>query len=197
MDEIKPIRYTPILWGIYAGVRPFFPPSGSSKRRAHLINRVGPLFGFKPQAFPVKMSPSLDSQVLCLALHSVGLFFVAAASIPALRGIASRLVRRLKGDDGSIQGPPMGLYCDEDGEATPESLEACSGKWPSITIALLSAIGSNISVALLCVGIKSCSAPMCVATFCLQTARFLGMFEYHTQRICCTLDDSLIRSRAF
>jgi hypothetical protein len=75
----------------------------------------------------------------------LALSLVALDSIPAIQSIA-RIARKSR-DYEPIQ-LAKDVYCDEDGEATEESLQAFSDKWQRIAIALLSIVGFLATLAL-------------------------------------------------
>ncbi|CAG7965014.1 unnamed protein product [Penicillium nalgiovense] len=76
---------------------------------------------------------------------SLALSLVALDSIPAIQSIA-RIARKSR-DYEPIQ-LAKDVYCDEDGEATEESLRAFSDKWQRIAIALFSITGFLATLAL-------------------------------------------------
>jgi hypothetical protein len=76
---------------------------------------------------------------------SLALLLVALDSIPAIQSIA-RIARKSR-DHEPIQ-LAKDVYCDEDGEATEESLRAFSDKWQRIAIALCSIVGFLATLAM-------------------------------------------------
>lgn len=75
----------------------------------------------------------------------IALSLVVVDSIPAIQSIAHRIARAR--DYEPIQVAKE-AYCDEDGEASEESLRAFSDKWQRIAIALFSTTGFVVTLAL-------------------------------------------------
>jgi hypothetical protein len=80
------------------------------------------------------------------ATSILSLSLVALDSIPAIRSIATRIARKSRNYEPILLAKDE--YRDEDGEATEESLQAFSDKWQRITIAVFSAGGFLITLAL-------------------------------------------------
>jgi hypothetical protein len=76
----------------------------------------------------------------------LALSLVALDSIPAIRSIVTRIARKNRNYEPILLAKDE--YRDEDGEATEESLQAFSDKWQRITIAVFSAAGFLITLAL-------------------------------------------------
>ena len=76
---------------------------------------------------------------------SLALSLVALDSIPAIQSIV-RIARKSR-DYEPIQ-LAKDAYCDEDGEATEESLPAFSDRWQRIAIALFSIVGFLATLAI-------------------------------------------------
>jgi hypothetical protein len=76
----------------------------------------------------------------------LALSLVALDSIPAIRSIVTRIARKSRNYEPILLAKDE--YRDEDGEATEESLQAFSDKWQRITIAVFSAAGFLITLAL-------------------------------------------------
>ncbi|KAJ5681819.1 uncharacterized protein N7477_001759 [Penicillium maclennaniae] len=85
-------------------------------------------------------------QLASLATGSVALLLAAGDSIPAIRSIVDRISRK----SPTVDEPALAktLYRDEDGEASEESIRAFSDKWQRFALALFSASGLSVTVAL-------------------------------------------------
>ncbi|KAJ5964354.1 ABC transporter integral membrane type 1 [Penicillium vulpinum] len=75
----------------------------------------------------------------------LALSLVALDSIPAIQSIAYRIGRKGEYEPSQLA---KDAYCDQDGEATEESLRAFSDKWQRIAIALFSISGFLVTLAL-------------------------------------------------
>ena len=84
--------------------------------------------------------------VTSTATSILALSLVALDSIPAIRSIVTRIARKSRNYEPILLAKDE--YRDEDGEATEESLQAFSDKWQRITIAIFSAAGFLITLAL-------------------------------------------------
>lgn len=84
--------------------------------------------------------------VTSTAISILALSLVALDSIPAIRSIVTRIARKSRNYEPILLAKDE--YRDEDGEATEESLQAFSDKWQRITIAVFSASGFLITLAL-------------------------------------------------
>jgi hypothetical protein len=84
--------------------------------------------------------------VTSTAISILALSLVALDSIPAIRSIVTRIARKSRNYEPILLAKDE--YCDEDGEATEESLQAFSDRWQRITIAVFSAAGFLITLAL-------------------------------------------------
>jgi hypothetical protein len=84
--------------------------------------------------------------VTSTATSILALSLVALDSIPAIRSIVTRIARKSRNYEPILLAKDE--YRDEDGEATEESLQAFSDKWQRITIAVFSAAGFLITLAL-------------------------------------------------
>jgi hypothetical protein len=84
--------------------------------------------------------------VTSTAISILALSLVALDSIPAIRSIVTRIARKSRNYEPILLAKDE--YRDEDGEATEESLQAFSDRWQRITIAVLSAAGCLITLAL-------------------------------------------------
>lgn len=88
----------------------------------------------------------VDAQVASIAASSVALFLTGIDSFPAIKSIADRIERKSgEQDEGALA---QSVYHDEDGEASEESLQAFSDQWQRVAIALLSASGFSVTLAL-------------------------------------------------
>jgi hypothetical protein len=76
----------------------------------------------------------------------LALSLVALDSIPAIQSVVNRIAGKARNYD-PIQ-LAKDVYCDEDGEATEESLRAFSDKWQRIAIAIFSVAGFLVTLAL-------------------------------------------------
>ncbi|KXG53717.1 ABC transporter, integral membrane type 1 [Penicillium griseofulvum] len=76
----------------------------------------------------------------------LALSLVVLDSIPAIQSVVNRIAGKARNYD-PIQ-LAKDVYCDEDGEATEESLRAFSDKWQRIAIAIFSATGFLVTLAL-------------------------------------------------
>ncbi|KAJ5201896.1 uncharacterized protein N7498_006559 [Penicillium cinerascens] len=85
------------------------------------------------------------TQLASLATGSVAFLLAAADSLPALKSIADRISCRSQLDEPTLAKT---VYRDEDGEASEESLQAFSDKWPRVAIALFSATGLFVTLTL-------------------------------------------------
>lgn len=85
-------------------------------------------------------------QLASLATGSVALLLAAGDSIPAIRSIVGRISRK----SPPVDEPAVAktFYRDEDGEASEESLRAFSDKWQRVALAVFSASGLSVTVAL-------------------------------------------------
>lgn len=89
---------------------------------------------------------SVNAEVLPTTAGSVALFLTGIGSVPAIRSIVDRIGRRsLQNDESAIAKT---TYRDEDGEASEESLQAFSDTWQRVVIALFSASGFAVTLAL-------------------------------------------------
>lgn len=86
---------------------------------------------------------TISAQTESLFIACAGLVLVALSSIPAICSIASRFTLRRQGANSP---PAQGLYQDEDGCATAESVQAFSDKFQRWSIAVLSAFGSLLAL---------------------------------------------------
>lgn len=86
---------------------------------------------------------TISAQTESLFIACAGLVLVALSSIPAICSIASRFTLRRQGANSP---PAQGLYQDEDGCATVESVQAFSDKFQRWSIAVLSAFGSLLAL---------------------------------------------------
>ncbi|KAJ5996332.1 hypothetical protein N7522_007992 [Penicillium canescens] len=84
--------------------------------------------------------------VTSTATSILALSLVALDSIPAIRSIVTRIARNSRNYEPILLAKDE--YRDEDGEATEESLQAFSDRWQRITIAVFSAAGFLITLAL-------------------------------------------------
>ena len=84
------------------------------------------------------MGLGLDLDTLDLAITAAGLAISGLATVPAIFALASRRGATLKD----------GIYCDKDGEATPESVAAFSTKWQRSIIVLWAGLGVAGQIAL-------------------------------------------------
>lgn len=84
--------------------------------------------------------------VTSTAISILALSLVALDSIPAIRSIVTRIARKSRNYEPILLAKEE--YRDEDGEATEESLQAFSDRWQRITIAVFSAAGFLITLAL-------------------------------------------------
>ncbi|KAJ5757946.1 uncharacterized protein N7511_006640 [Penicillium nucicola] len=80
------------------------------------------------------------------ATSILALSLVALDSIPAIKSIIARIARKSHNYEPILLAKEE--YGDEDGEATTESLQAFSDKWQRIAIAVFSATGFLITLAL-------------------------------------------------
>lgn len=88
---------------------------------------------------------SHTTQLASLATGSVAFLLAAADSVPAVKSIADRISCRSQLDEPTLAKT---VYRDEDGEASEESLRNFSDKWPRVAIALFSASGLFVTLAL-------------------------------------------------
>lgn len=88
----------------------------------------------------------INAQVASIAAGSVALFLAGIDSLPAIKSIANRIGRKSQQQDESASA--KSVYRDEDGEASEESLQAFSDKWQRVAIALFSASGFSVTLAL-------------------------------------------------
>ncbi|KAJ5308949.1 hypothetical protein PENANT_c020G05925 [Penicillium antarcticum] len=88
---------------------------------------------------PSYIPTSIATSILALSL-------VALDSIPAIKSLTTCIVRKSRNYEPILLAKDE--YRDEDGEATEESLQAFSDKWQRIVIALFSAAGFLITLAL-------------------------------------------------
>lgn len=77
-----------------------------------------------------------------LAINGVGIALTCLSSIPATRTFAKRC-RKRQNDYQSLHG----VYCDQDGSATDESVNAYSDKVQRWLIAVMSVVGLFVSLA--------------------------------------------------
>ncbi|KAL1961056.1 hypothetical protein VTO42DRAFT_4944 [Malbranchea cinnamomea] len=89
----------------------------------------------------------LPQDTVLLVVNGIGLALVVLASIPAIRAIARRC-QLLKSTTTRIDYPSLrGIYRDEDGAATEESVRAFSDQVQRWSIAVLSLAGLSLSLA--------------------------------------------------
>jgi hypothetical protein len=89
---------------------------------------------------------SHTAQLASLATGSVALLLAAVDCGPAIKSITDRISRKsLQLDEPSLAKT---VYRDDDGEASEESLRAFSDKWPRVAIALFTASGLFVTLAL-------------------------------------------------
>lgn len=69
---------------------------------------------------------------------ATGLVIIGLVSVPAVLSLGLQLTKR---------EPKQDTYEDEDGKATPESLQAYSAKWPKTFILLFALLSSGTSTA--------------------------------------------------
>jgi hypothetical protein len=84
--------------------------------------------------------------VTSTAISILALSLAALDSIPAIQSIATRIALKSHNYEPTLLAKEE--YRDEDGEATKESLQAFSDTWQKITIAVFSAAGFLITLAL-------------------------------------------------
>lgn len=85
------------------------------------------------------------AQLAPLATGSVALLLAAVDSGPAIKSITDRISRKSQLDEPALAKT---VYRDDDGEASEESLRAFSDKWPRVAIALFTASGLFVTLAL-------------------------------------------------
>lgn len=88
----------------------------------------------------------MSTQLASIATGSVALLLAAADSVPAIKCIVDRISRKSPPVDESALAKTV--YRDQDGEATEESLRAFSDSWQRVVIAVFSASGLSVTVAL-------------------------------------------------
>lgn len=84
---------------------------------------------------------------LIVVVQCLGVFLIVLSSIPAVAHLVRHPFRRRKSGQQNERFPPLHLYCDGDGEATPASVRKFSNQWQRISITVLSIMGLGVSLA--------------------------------------------------
>ena len=88
----------------------------------------------------------LNALIVSYGTGAAALSLATLFSIPAIRSVFDRIVRKSSRQHGSILAKTA--YTDEDGEATEESLRAFQDQWQRVAIAVFSASGMLVTLAL-------------------------------------------------
>lgn len=107
--------------------------------------------------------------ILSIITGIVGLLLVLASSFPAARSLHERWAQEHRSIslDTTVSQRGKPGYQDEDGEASDRSMQQCTDTWQRIAIAVLSIIGSELSLSLAIVSVQSTTSPIIVPAWLL------------------------------